>query len=77
MKKPIIKSFDKAIVLLLFIFGVFSSCNKEESNVPEYGVAYMYGVPTPSNGEKNVVISQEKTNSIQDIQVIDEIDLQD
>ncbi|MCL2290660.1 MAG: hypothetical protein FWC34_08175 [Bacteroidetes bacterium] len=76
MNKNIIKSFDKAIVLLLFAFGVFSSCDKNEI-VPMYGVVPEYGVPIPDNSIKNVVIHQETTNHIQDVPVISEVDLQD
>jgi hypothetical protein len=68
MKKPIIKSLDKVVVMLLFILGVFSSCEKDEPK-PEYGVAFMYGVPVPYNGENSAIT--------QDIPVIGDIDLQE
>jgi len=75
MKKPIIKSFDKVIVLLLFIFGVFSNCIKPEYGmpVPEYGMIPMYGVPPPKE-IKSTIINEEAN---QDVSIINEIDLQD
>jgi len=72
MKKPIIKSFDKVIVLLLFIFGVFSSCSKDDPQ-PEYGITFMYGVPPLGEGKS--IIIKEETN--QNLPVINEVDLQD
>ena len=76
MKKPIIKSFDKVIVSLLFVFGIFSSCCKEPlygMPVPEYGApAIMYG-PL----QDTTIIRKEMPNPIQEIPVIDEIELQD
>ena len=76
MKKPIIKSFDKVIVLLLFIFGIFSSCGKEPlygTPEPEYGVILpMYGVP-----KADTMIRKEMPKPMQEIPVINEIELQD
>jgi len=74
MKKPIIKSFDKVIVLLLFIFGVCSSCTEPEKyGMPpaEYGMIPMYGPPT----EVQSTIINEEAN--QDVSIINETDLQD
>jgi hypothetical protein len=39
MKKSVIKTFDKAIVLLLFVFGIFCSCEKPKP-MPKYGAPY-------------------------------------
>jgi hypothetical protein len=80
MKKPIIKIFDKTIVLLLFFLGIFSSCHKDESDnvAPKYGVPEpMYGVMVPYNGKNNSIINQETTNSTQNIQLIGEFDMKD
>jgi len=74
MKKIIIKSFDKIIVLLLFIFGVFYNCTKPEYGPqPEYGMIPMYGVAPPEKATS--VIIKEETN--QNIPTIGEVDLQD
>ena len=57
MKKIIIKSFDSVIVLLLFVFGVFSGCIK-----PEYGMPVPeYGVPEP---DKHMYVSPIEGQSI-------------
>jgi hypothetical protein len=46
MKKSIIKFWDKAIILLLFIFGIVASCDKPQ---PKYGMPVpMYGVQDTS-----------------------------
>jgi hypothetical protein len=50
MKKTIIKFWDKAIILLLFIFGIFASCDKPR---PKYGMP----VP-PDNRDTNVCIPE-------------------
>jgi hypothetical protein len=46
MKKTFIKFFDKIIVILLFLTGVFSSCSKSESgDAPvKYGMIPLYGI---------------------------------
>jgi hypothetical protein len=67
MKKPFIKLLDKIIILLLFIMGVFSSCQKDEPK-PKYGNVPLYGTPPP---DKSVVVAQE-TN---DIPLFSEVDL--
>ena len=72
MKKTIIKIFDKIIVLLLVLFGVFSSCDKpvEYGPLPEYGVIVpMYGPPTE-------IIINDDINPVEDILEIDEDNLQ-
>ena len=69
MKKSILKSFDKGIVFLLFIIGVFSSCSKDEPlESPEYGVIFMYGV-LQSEYKENITLNQETTNLTQDIPI--------
>ena len=69
MKKTIIKIFDKIIVLLLVLFGVFSSCDKPVE--PEHGgIVLMYGPPT------NVIINDDNSNSAQDILEISENNIQ-
>ena len=73
MKKTIIKIFDKIIVLLLLLFGVFSGCDKpvEYGPLPEYGVPVpMYGPPT------EVIINDDTSNSAQDILEMNEDNLQ-
>jgi hypothetical protein len=70
MKKPIIKFFDKIVILLLFIIGVFSSCQKDDPK-PKYGnIKPMYGPPPP---DKSVIVTQETS----DIPLFSEVDLQD
>jgi len=68
MKKIIIKPLDKIIVLLLFVFGIFNSCDKDGEIVPEYGV------PKPRNDGKNIILNKETIDLIQNVSVINEID---
>ena len=45
MRKQVIKSFERVIVLLLVIMGAFSSCKKEDPK-PNYGDnVQRYGCP--------------------------------
>ena len=68
MKKIVIKIFDKIIVLLLVLFGVFASCDKPVE--PKYGVIVpMYGPPTE-------VIVNDDINPVRDILEMNEDNLQ-
>ena len=71
MKKLIIKSFDKIVVVLLGILGVFSSC-KEQPDM--YGMPpepYVSGARYELNG---IITDKATTNPIQNIQIIRKID---
>ena len=70
MKKQIIKSFERVIVLLLVIMGAFSSCKKDEPK-PNYGDnAQRYGCPE-ARYDKGTV------GSVNDVLEISEFDDQD
>jgi len=56
MKKPIIKIFDKLILLLLGFSGMFYSC-------------YKYGMPIATY-EINGIVTDKKSKPIQDIRVV-------
>jgi len=61
MSKSVIKFWDKIIVVLLGIVGIFSACSKP---VPKYGLPYgHYEV-------KGVITDKETSNSLQNIQVV-------
>ena len=75
MKKPIIKIFDKVIVLLLVLFGVFAGCDK---SVPEYGMPVPeYGVIVPMYGSPTNVIINDDTNPVGDILEMNEDNIQE
>jgi putative lipoprotein (rSAM/lipoprotein system) len=61
MKKTIIKFFDKLLVLLLGIFGIFNSCQPVE-----------YGTPHGDYELKGMVIDKETSNPIPNIQIVGE-----
>jgi len=73
MKKNIIKSLDKVIVFLLFIMGVFSSCDKD---IPMYGCEPKYGMPM-GKFEKSITLNEETLKTEQDLPVISENNPQD
>ena len=58
--KSVIKFFDKIIVVLLGIFGVFNSCEQAEK----------YGMPYAKYELKGIVTDKETSNPIQNIQVV-------
>ena len=62
MKKSVIKVFDRIIVVLLGIAGMFSSCKKE--------MLPMYGVPHGEYALKGVVTDKKTSNPIPNIQVV-------
>ncbi|MCL2131715.1 MAG: radical SAM-associated putative lipoprotein [Lentimicrobiaceae bacterium] len=63
MKKSVIKFFDKIIVVLLGILGVFNSCEKPLE----------YGTPHANYEVKGVITNKETSKPIQNIQVIRQI----
>ena len=68
MKKLLIKSFDKIIVILLGVLGIFNSCEKPK---PLYGVEPCeYGVPYGIYEFHGIVTDKETSNPIQNIQVV-------
>jgi hypothetical protein len=72
--KALVKFFDKIIVFLLVIMGVFSSCNNDDQPVPEYGVIEpMYGVRVA----KSVIIEEEASEQPQIVPVISESNSQE
>ena len=60
MKKFIIKSFDKIIVVLLGFLGIFNSCERPCE----------YGVPHGQYEFKGIVTNKETSDPIQNIQVV-------
>jgi putative lipoprotein (rSAM/lipoprotein system) len=60
MKKSLIKSFDKIIVVLLAILGVFNSCSQPDE----------YGTPYADYELKGVVTDKETSKPIKNIRVI-------
>jgi len=60
MTKLIIKSFDKVIVVLLGVLGIFNSCEQPEK----------YGMPYACYEFKGVVTDKETSNPIQNIQIV-------
>jgi putative lipoprotein (rSAM/lipoprotein system) len=58
MKKSLIKSFDKIIVVLLAILGVFNSCTQTE-----------YGMPYADYELKGVVTDKETSKPIKNIRI--------
>ena len=64
MKKSLIKSFDKIIVILLAMLGAFTGCNKSVYE-PE-----MYGTPYADYDLKGIVIDKETSNPIKNIRVV-------
>ena len=64
MKKLIIKSFDKVIVVLLGVLGIFNSCEQPD----------MYGMPperyNPRYRFHGIVTDKETSNPIQNIRVV-------
>jgi len=70
MKKQVIKSFERVIVLLLVIMGAFSSCKKEDPK-PNYGDnAQRYGCPEARYYKGTI-------GSVNDVLGISEFDNQD
>jgi putative lipoprotein (rSAM/lipoprotein system) len=61
MKKPIIKSFDKIIVMLLSIVGIFSACSTG---------ATKYGTPSATYEIKGTITDKETSRPIKHIQII-------
>jgi putative lipoprotein (rSAM/lipoprotein system) len=62
MKKPVIKLFDKIIVILLGFLGIFNSCSTQVE----------YGTPYGDYELNGVVIDKETSNPIQNIQIVNE-----
>ena len=60
MKKRVIKSFDKIIIVLLAILGVFNSCRQPDE----------YGTPYADYELKGTVTDAETSNPIKNIRVI-------
>jgi len=60
MGKPVIKLFDKIIVILLGFFGICSSCN----------IATEYGEPYADYEVKGVITNKENAQPIENIRVI-------
>ena len=60
MKKPIIKFFDKIVVILLGFAGVFNSCEQPE----------MYGTPHGEYELNGVVSDKETSMPLQNIQIV-------
>ena len=60
MKKTIIKLFDKIIVLLLAILGVFNSCRQPEE----------YGTPHADYELKGIVTDKETSKPLKNIQIV-------
>jgi len=70
MKKQVVKSFERVIVLLLVIMGAFSSCKKEDPK-PNYGDnAQRYGCPEARYYKGTI-------GSVTDVLEISEFDNQD
>ncbi|MCL2041593.1 MAG: radical SAM-associated putative lipoprotein [Bacteroidales bacterium] len=67
MGKPVIKLFDKIIVILLSFFGIFNSCTQPDM----YGMPYPeYGTPYADYEIKGVVTNKENAHPLQNIRVI-------
>jgi putative lipoprotein (rSAM/lipoprotein system) len=75
MKKQVIKFWDKIIFLLLGILGVFSSCNKSNSDCGcEHYTANMYGVNyTDYVVIRGTVMNKANSKPIPNIRVITKI----
>jgi len=69
MAKPVIKFFDKIIVILLGFLGIFSGCIQ-----PKYGMPAEYGTPYGKYEVKGIVTDKETSNPIPNIQVIKNYD---
>jgi len=70
MRKRVIKSFERIIVLLLVIVGAFSSCKKEDPK-PNYGDnVKRYGCPEAPYYKGTI-------GSVNDVLEISEFDNQD
>jgi putative lipoprotein (rSAM/lipoprotein system) len=64
MKKPVIKLFDKILVILLGFLGIFNSCTQPDE----------YGTPHADYEINGIVTNQEDGQPIQNIRVISHYD---
>jgi len=77
MKKSIIKSFDKMIVVLLGMLGMFAGCKSKSDcscnqiGIPEYGLQPMYGLPPVTYVINGTVTDKANSKPIANIRVND------
>ena len=74
MKKQIIKSFDKIIVVLLGMLGIFNSCKEQPE---KYGMPPVEYKPYANYGLNGTITNKETSYPIRGIQVIRQINSRD